>query len=104
MREGEGFRRVSIQILGHRYWIRTDGDEEHVREVEEYVNRRCRELMESTQTVSTLDLLIKVAISLADELLQERRASEEMRRKVAEEALELGRRIDSHLEELYRTL
>lgn len=104
MTEAEGLRRVPIEILGHRYYIRTDRDEDHVKEVEEYVNRRSRELMEATHTVSTVDLLIKVAISLADELILERESARLFRRRVADEALELGRQIDFHLEEISRDL
>lgn len=100
MTEATFFKRVSIEVLGHKYFVRTDGDEEHVRRVAEYVNLKSREVMEATHTISTVDLFIKVAINLADELLQERSASELLRRKMAEEAQALIREIDAHLEQV----
>lgn len=100
MNQDPSLKRVSIEVLGHQYFVRTDGDEEHVRRVAQYVNTKSRELMESTQTVSTVDLFIKVAINLADELLQERSANQVLRQKVAEEIQELIGEIDLHLKEV----
>lgn len=100
MNQDPSLKRVPIDVLGHQYFVRTDGDEEHVRRVAQYVNTKSREIMEATQTVSTVDLFIKVAINLADELLQERSANELLRQKVAEEVQELVSEIDLHLKEV----
>jgi cell division protein ZapA len=97
MSDSGSLKRVPIEVLGHQYFVRTDGDEEHVRRVAEYVNTKSREVMEATQTISTVDLFIKVAVNLADELLQERSANQMLRQRVAQEAQDLIREIDSHL-------
>lgn len=100
MKEASSSRRVLVDIFGHQYNIKTDGDEDHVRRVAEFVVNRAREVMESTQTVSTVDVFIKVALSLADELLQERTLASAFKEKMAREASELVRQIDSHLKEI----
>ncbi len=100
MTEHPSLKRVPIQVLGHQYFVRTDGEEEHVRRVADYVNAKSKELMEATQTVSTVDLFIKVAINLADELFRERSANQALREKMVEEVQDLIRGIDLHLKEV----
>lgn len=100
MTEHSSLKRVPIQVLGHQYFVRTDGEEEHVRRVADYVNAKSKELMEATQTVSTVDLFIKVAINLADELFRERSANQALREKMVEEVQDLIRGIDLHLKEV----
>ena len=89
---------VTIDILGHQYSIKTDGDEAHIQRIADYVNIKSREVMEATHTVSTVDLVLKVAINLADELFQERAAKEAVCRVVEEESRQLICEIASHLE------
>jgi cell division protein ZapA (FtsZ GTPase activity inhibitor) len=91
-------RSVVIDILGHQYSIKTDGDERHIQHIADYVNAKSREVMEATQTVSTLDLVLKVAINLADELFMERAAKEAFFRAVEEESRQLVGQIASVLE------
>jgi cell division protein ZapA (FtsZ GTPase activity inhibitor) len=91
-------KRVNIDILGHQFAIKTDGDERYVQRIAEYLNAKSREVMEATHTVSTLDLFIKVAINLTDELFQERVAKEEFYRSVAEETRQVIREIEAQLE------
>ncbi len=100
MKQDSSLKRVPIEVLGHQYFVRTDGDEEHVRRVADYVNNKSKEIMEATHTISTVDLFIKVAINLADELLQERSAREMLREQVAQEVQDLIRGIDLHLKEV----
>ncbi|MGQ9858262.1 MAG: cell division protein ZapA [Thermodesulfobacteriota bacterium] len=97
MTEAASLKRVPVDVLGHRYFVRTDGDEEQIRQVAEYVNKKSREVMETSGTVNTVDLLIKVAMNLADELFKERSASEALRQRMAQEAQELIREIEAHL-------
>lgn len=100
MNQEPSLKRVPIEVLGHQFFVRTDGDEEHVRRVAQYVNTKSREIMESTQTLSTVDLFIKVAINLADELLLERSWNQVLRQKLQDEVRELINEIDSHLKEV----
>jgi cell division protein ZapA (FtsZ GTPase activity inhibitor) len=90
-------RRVTIDILGHQYSIKTDGNEEYVQRIADYVNAKTREVMEATQTVSTVDLFIKVAVNLTDELLQERAAKIAFHRSLEEETKRIIGEIEAHL-------
>ena len=97
MIDGALVRRVTIDILGHHYAIKTDGDEHYVKRIADYVNAKTREIMEGSQTVSTVDLFIKVAVNIADELLQERATRETLYRSVEEETRKLIYQIDTHI-------
>ncbi|MGQ9655173.1 MAG: cell division protein ZapA [Thermodesulfobacteriota bacterium] len=90
-------KRVTVDILGHQYSIKTDGDEQYIQRIAEYVNAKSREVMEATHTVTTLDLIMKVAINLADELFQERSRRETLHRTVEEEARRISQEISAHL-------
>jgi cell division protein ZapA (FtsZ GTPase activity inhibitor) len=94
----EMVQRITIDIMGHQYSVKTDGDAAYVQRIAEYVNSKSREVMEATQTVSTLDVVMKVAINLADELFQERATKESFLRSVEEESRQLIREIDQQLE------
>jgi cell division protein ZapA (FtsZ GTPase activity inhibitor) len=91
-------KRVTIDILGHQYSVKTDGDEQYIQRIADYVNAKSREVMEATHTVTTLDLVMKVAINLADELFQERSRREALYRKVEEESRLMSQEISAHLE------
>ncbi len=92
-------KRVKIQIMGHPYSIKTDGEEEYVHRIAQYINEKSQQIMQATQSVTTLDVMIKVAINLADELFQERRSKERLCQEVEDEARGLIRQIERHLEE-----
>jgi cell division protein ZapA len=91
-------KRVVIDILGHQFSIRTDGDESYVQRIADYVNKKSREVMASTKTVTTLDVVMMVAVNLADELFQERAAKEAMRRSVEDESRRLIQEIETRLD------
>ena len=91
-------KRISIEILGHQYSIRTDGDENYVQRIADYVNSKSKEVMETTKTVTTLDVVIMAAFNLTDELFQERAAKEAVCRSVEEESRRLAHAIESQLE------
>jgi len=66
-----GERKVlEVEIYGQRYPLRTDGDAEYVRSLAGFVDRKMREVAESTPTVDSLKLAILAALNIADEYFQ----------------------------------
>jgi cell division protein ZapA len=61
---------VEVEIYGQRYPLRTDGDEDYVRSLAAHVDRRMREVAESTSTVDSLKVAILAALNIADEYFQ----------------------------------
>jgi cell division protein ZapA len=88
-----------VDILGRQYSIKSDGNENYIKQLMEYINEKTKEVMESTQNVSTLDVAIKTAIRIADDLFQEREEKEMLKRELQEESKRLIHEIQSHLKE-----
>ena len=61
---------LEVEIYGQRYPLRTDGDDEYVRSLAGFVDRKMREVAESTPTVDSLKLAILAALNIADEYFQ----------------------------------
>ncbi|MBI3395494.1 MAG: cell division protein ZapA [Spirochaetia bacterium] len=69
----QNVNRVSVDIMGERYWIRGDADTGYIAEVAREVDNRMRLLRSSYPDMSKSRIAILTAINMADELLNERR-------------------------------
>ena len=66
---------LKINIYGTEYPIKSgpEADTEYIMKVAEYVDRKMREIDNSTQAKSSLKIAILAALNIADELFQERK-------------------------------
>jgi cell division protein ZapA len=87
-------RQVTVEIAGQRYVLRSDSDEETVKELATYVDGRIREIQRQTRTADTQALATLAALQIAEELFGERAAQAELRRKIREK----GRALLQYLE------
>ena len=62
-----------VTIYGKTYHLRGDGDPAYLHELALEVDRRMREVAESTGTADTLSIAILAALNVTDEFLQARR-------------------------------
>jgi cell division protein ZapA len=62
-----------VTIYGKTYHLRGDGDTAYLHELAQEVDRRMREVAESTGTADTLSVAILAALNITDECLQARR-------------------------------
>lgn len=60
---------VRVQIAGHEYRIRSDGDPEVLREIAGYVDRAMQRVRDRTGTVDTLDVAVLTCLNLGREIL-----------------------------------
>jgi cell division protein ZapA len=58
---------IRVEILGREYTVKSDEGEEQVRDIAAYVDRKIKEVSESGQTVSTLNLAILAALNIAND-------------------------------------
>ena len=58
---------IQVEILGREYTVKSDEGEERVKDIAAYVNRKIKEVSESGQTVSTLNLAILAALNIAND-------------------------------------
>lgn len=79
-------RTFEVKILGQRYKMRSDEDEEYLTSLAQFVNEKINEVQESTKTVATHNLAILAALNIADNLFklreQEARSKKEVRERV----------------------
>ncbi|HEY3356355.1 MAG TPA: cell division protein ZapA [Polyangia bacterium] len=77
-------RSVGVEIAGQRYAIRSDADEEYVNALARYVDEKIADARRSTRTVSTHQVVILAALTIADELFREQGSHAEMKQKIRE--------------------
>jgi cell division protein ZapA len=61
-------RDIPIDIAGQEIKIRSDEDEDYVRSLAVFVDAKIKELREGQKGVTTLNLALTVALTIADEL------------------------------------
>ncbi len=68
---------VQVKIYDREYAFRTSGDPERLQALCECLDKRMREIAESTGSVDTLKVAVLAALSLADDL---QRSGEELKK------------------------
>jgi cell division protein ZapA len=85
---------IQVEIYGQRYSLRADEDTEpgYVEHVAAHVDRKMKEIAQSTPTVDSLKVAVMAAVNIADEYLRMRN-----QRKVVDEYIEQKTRVISGL-------
>ncbi len=90
-----------VEIFGQTYSLRSEAEEEHVKQVADLVDSRMREVASGSRSTSVLQIAVLAALDIASEFVQKK--AEADRRAVEVEARidALARRIASLDPELY---
>ena len=75
-------KQVTVHIAGQRYVLRSDGDDEAVKELATYVDARIRDIQRQTRTADTQALATLAALQIAEELFGEREAQAALKKKI----------------------
>jgi cell division protein ZapA len=75
-------RNVEVEIFGQRYSLKSEVPEGQVKKVAAYVDRKMREVSESTKSVDSLHMAILTALNIAQEYLQEKGNKEELLQRI----------------------
>ena len=86
---------IKINILGKEYSIKSDVEENYVNQITEYLNQKVEEVLKTTKTVATLNVLVLAAMDIANDYFQVRNLREELTDKVEEKSGSLIDYIDS---------
>jgi len=96
--EGMGKERlVEIKVFGQTYTVKTDAEEDYIREVAKYVNEKMEEILKKTKSVSTLNVAILTALNVADDLLREKEKRTTLVREVEAKSRDLVEKIDINI-------
>lgn len=87
-------RSVKVDIAGQRFSIRTDAKPKYVKELAAFVTKKIAEAKRSGKIATTQSLALLAAMSIADELYQERDSRQRLQRRVREKSQTILRYLD----------
>ncbi|HEV7699296.1 MAG TPA: cell division protein ZapA [Pyrinomonadaceae bacterium] len=88
---------IRVEIYNQTYSIRSDGDNEYIHELAEYVDRKMREISSGTLTVDSLKVAILAALHIADEFYQLRHTQATVDAQLATRSSECSEMLDKLL-------
>ena len=88
---------IRVEIYNQTYSIRSDGDNEYIQELAEYVDRKMREISSGTLTVDSLKVAILAALHIADEFYQLRHTQAQTDSQLATRSSECSEMLDKLL-------
>jgi len=88
---------IRVEIYNQTYSIRSDGDNEYIQELAEYVDRKMREISSGTLTVDSLKVAILAALHIADEYYQLRHGQAQVDAQLATRSAECSEMLDKLL-------
>src|SRR6476659_11069496 len=85
---------IRVEIYNQTYHLRSDGDNEYIQELAEYVDRKMREISSGTLTVDSLKVAILAALHIADEFYQLRHSQAQSDAQLAARSSECAAMLD----------
>ena len=80
--------------MGQNVSVLSDASDDHVLSIVQHINSKADEIRNSSKNLTTLNVILLVALNLADELLQLRGEKETMRSQLETRSEELIHLID----------
>jgi cell division protein ZapA len=87
-------RSVTVHIAGQRYTLRSDADEDAVRAIAAFVDKRMKEVQRQTRTADSQSLAILTALQIAEQLFSERDAMAALKRRIRDKSETLLRYLE----------
>lgn len=85
---------IRVDIYNQTYSIRSDGDNEYIHSLADYVDRKMREIASGTMTVDSLKVGILAALHIADEFFQLKDAQAQTDAQLAARSAEAAEMLD----------
>jgi cell division protein ZapA len=90
---------IRVEIYNQTYNIRSDGDNEYILRLAEFVDGKMREISSGTLTVDSLKVAILAALHIADEYHQLKKTHEQTDAQLASRSAECTDLLDSLLKQ-----
>lgn len=97
--KNETAQSIRVEIYNQTYNIRSDGDNEYILRLAEYVDSKMREISSGTLTVDSLKVAILAALHIADEYHQLKRKHEQTDAQLASRSAEMTEMLDHVLKQ-----
>jgi cell division protein ZapA len=85
---------IRVEIYNQTYNIRSDGDNDYILRLAEYVDGKMREISSGTLTVDSLKVAILAALHIADEFHQLQNQQEQSDAQLASRSAECAEMLD----------
>ncbi len=85
---------IRVEIYNQTYNIRSDGDNDYIMRLAEYVDGKMREISSGTLTVDSLKVAILAALHIADEFHQLKNQQEQSDAQLASRSAECAEMLD----------
>jgi len=85
---------IRVEIYNQTYNIRSDGDNEYIMQLAEYVDGKMREISSGTLTVDSLKVAILAALHIADEFHQLKNQQQQTDAQLASRSAEMTEMLD----------
>lgn len=85
---------IRVEIYNQTYSIRSDGDNEYIQDLAQYVDNKMREITSGTMTVDSLKVAILAALHIADEYYQLRSNQSQNDAQLAARSSECSEMLD----------
>ncbi|HBE82066.1 MAG TPA: cell division protein ZapA [Pyrinomonadaceae bacterium] len=85
---------IRVEIYNQTYSIRSDGDNEYIHRLAEYVDSKMRDIASGTLTVDSLKVAILAALHIADEFHQQKNHQLQIDAQLASRSAECTELLD----------
>ncbi len=95
----ESAQSIRVEIYNQTYNIRSDGDNDYIKNLAKYVDGRMREISSGTLTVDSLKVAILAALHIADEFHSLQASQEHHDTQLATRSSECAEMLDRFLKQ-----
>jgi len=92
-------RSVKVTIAGQTFKVKTDAKPKYVKDLAAFVTERMEQVQKASRIATTQSLALLVAMSLADDLHQEREAQAKLKKEIRERSKRILRHLDKGAEQ-----
>jgi len=87
---------IRVNILGREFFLKSEGDEEHINEAVAYVKQKIEDIQKS-QTMDIISIAILTALNIADDYFQLKNERESLISAVEDRSYYLSNIIDARM-------
>ncbi|MEO7659911.1 MAG: cell division protein ZapA [Pyrinomonadaceae bacterium] len=85
---------IRVEIYNQTYSIRSDGDNQYIQDLADYVDAKMREISSGTMTVDSLKVAILAALHIADEFHQAKHSQAQVDAQLGTRSSECSEMLD----------
>jgi len=93
-------QKIQVQIFGTEYSLKSDMDEEYVRNVASYVDAKLRHFSDATSVKSSTKIAVLTALNIADELFRLKQKYETILAEIESKSKEVNENLERVFEQL----